>query len=245
MAVTIISILTVTSIVMLSIRLYDFVHIDDREVALRSGLESDLSLFAIRHENESGEITVEGADGQQIVAPGTSVEYTLRFRNKDTTAIDYQLSAETEFLLGYELPIEIRLLNSDEDYIIGSPTEWIPIKALDGVYINETILAGNTAEYVFQWKWEFEGDDTYDTLLGSLAAEKPMGVEVSMTVHAEANTDIGINGGFMKSGLGEIVFTSIVIIAMGGSFALLVTPPIRKKIAAKKAAKSAAADKAE
>jgi hypothetical protein len=39
----------------------------------------------------------------------------------------------------------------------------------------------------------------------------------------------------MKSGLGEIVFTSVVIVALGGSLALLLVPYIKKKIAEKKA----------
>ena len=51
-------------------------------------------------------------------------------------------------------------------------------------------------------------------------------------------TNIGINGGFMKSGLGEIVFTAVVITCLGGSLALLITPPIRKKYLAKKAGKT-------
>ena len=191
---------------------------------------------------------VEGADGQQVVAPGTAVEYTLRFRNKDTTAIDYQLNAETRFLSEHEIPIEVRLLSPEEDYILGSATEWVAIADLNGVSLTDTILAGDSAEYIFQWKWDFEsGDDAYDTFLGNLASEETVAVEVGMSVYAAANTDIGLNGGFMKSGLGEIIFTAIVLASLAGSVALLITPPLRKKYLARKAAKAAnaASDKPE
>lgn len=237
-AVTLLSILTVTSTVMLSVRLYDFVHVDDKEIGLHSGLEASLDLFAVQYENESGEITVEGTDGQQVVAPGTSVEYTLRLRNKDTTALDYQLSSGMKFLSEYELPLKVRLIDPDEQYILGSPTSWVPITELNHVTRTDTLIAGETAEYVFQWKWDYEGDDLYDTFLGNAASEKPIEVEVSMSVYAAANTDIGLNGGFMKSGLGEIVFTAVVITCLGGSLALLITPPFRKKYLAKKAGKT-------
>ena len=236
--VTILSMLTITSTVMLSVRLYDFVHVDDKEIGLHSGLEVGLDLFAVKYQNQTGEITVEGTDGEQVVAPGTSVEYTLRFRNKDTTALDYQLTSGVQFLTEYELPLMVRLIDPDEKYVLGSPTEWASIAELNSVSLTDTLIAGDSAEYVFQWKWDYEGDDSYDTLLGNTATEKPIEVEVSMSVYAAANTDIGLNGGFMKSGLGEIVFTAVVVAGLGGSVALLITPPLRKKYLAKKAAKS-------
>lgn len=233
LAVTLLSILTITSTVMLSIRLYDFVHVDDKELGLKSGLDKDFDLFSVEYNNEAGDITVEGAEGQKVIAPGTSVEYTLRFRNMDTTALDYQLNSGVNFSSGSELPLQIRILDPEDKYILGSETEWATIAELNSMYLTDTLIAGESAEYIFQWKWDYEGNDANDTLLGN--SNDPVELEVTMSVYAAANTNIGLNGGFMKSGLGEIVFTSVVIATMGGSLTLLLVPYIKKKIAEKKA----------
>lgn len=234
-AVTLLSMLTITSTVLLSVRLYEFTKIDDREISLKTGLVEDIQLFNVEYQNESGEITVSGADGQQVIAPGASVEYAIRLRNKDTVAINYELVSAMEFTSEFDIPLMIRLIDNDENYLLGSPSEWVPITALSEVNDTDTLVIGDSAEYVFQWKWDYEGDDAYDTLLGNTASEQDIGLAVTFSVTASANTNIGINGGFMKSGLGEIVFTSAVIATMGGSLALLLVPYIKKKIAEKKA----------
>ncbi len=233
-AVTLLSILTVTSTVMVSIRLYEYTRIDDREIHLSTGIEKELDLFAIEYKNETGEIVVSGADGQKVIAPGTSVDYTIRLRNRDTVAIDYELASAMETIGDYALPLKVRVIDPDDNYVLGGPSLWVPIDSLNEVYESDTLITRESAEYVFQWKWDYEGDDNYDTFLGNLAAEEDVGLTVSLAVTATANTNTGLNGGFFESGLGEIILSSVAIMAMGGSLALLLVPYIRKKLVEKR-----------
>lgn len=234
-SVTLLSILTVTSTVMLSVRLYEYTRIDEREIHLTTGLETELDLFAIEYKNESGEIVVSGTDGQKVIAPGTSVDYTVRLRNRDAVAINYELASAMETIGNYELPLKVRVIDPDDNYVLGSPTLWVPIQSLNEVFESDTLITRESAEYVFQWKWDYEGNDNYDTFLGNLATEEDVGLTVTLSVTATANTNTGINGGFFESGLGEIVAASVAIVMLGGSLALLLVPYIRKKLAEKRA----------
>ena len=53
---------------------------------------------------------------------------------------------------------------------------------LNRVDLQSTLGAGRQATYVLDWKWDFEGDDEYDTLLGNLAAD---GEELFLTIVIE------------------------------------------------------------
>ena len=242
-AVILLVILTIISIVLLSLRLHDFIYVDDKEVGLKSGLEHNLDLFSIVYRNNTGDIVVSGAEGEKVIAPGTSVEYTLRLRNKDTRALDYQVHADMEFLSQHELPLKVRLLDNDDNYILGSPTEWADISELKGVACTDTILTEESHEFIFQWKWAFDGeDDAYDTFLGNVAEEN-VGIEVSMSVYAAVNTSMGID--LMDSIWVDLFFVLLVLIIVTIAIILLVLPPLRKYLAEKKAAKLAAEMAAE
>ena len=59
-ALVILIIATILSAVLLAIRLVDYIKVDDREVLLKSNLDTALDIFSIKYENASGEITVSG-----------------------------------------------------------------------------------------------------------------------------------------------------------------------------------------
>jgi hypothetical protein len=96
-ALIILILLTLLSAILLTIRLINYISVDDREVMLESGFDKPLDIFSVQYKNSSGEITVSGMDGQKVVAPGTAVDYTIRLRNKDKTAIDYELVPTVTF----------------------------------------------------------------------------------------------------------------------------------------------------
>ena len=213
--IVILVILTILSGVLLSIRLINYMQVDEREVRLTSNLQTEFDLFSVEYKNASGEITVSGADGQKVVAPGTSVEYTIRLRNADETALDFELIPKSTYTGEHALPILVRMLDTQHNYIIGNETTWVAPEDIAGLSATKTLVKGESTEYYFQWKWEFEsGDDAYDTFLGSLSNTDVVGIEVAFTVHAEANTDIGINGGVMKSGLGDIIVAGIAFLLL-------------------------------
>ena len=207
--------LTVVSAILLAIRLVNYIKIDDREVLLQSGLDTELDIFSVEYKNATGEITVKGMDGQKVVAPGTSVDYTIHLRNKDKVALDYELIPSVSYTSEHVVPVLVRMLDDDGNYIIGDAKTWVAIHDIGEVSDAATLVKGESTEYVFQWKWEFEsGDDSYDTSLGNLPTDANVGVSVKMELYATANTAIGINGGVWRSGLGEILFAALVFILL-------------------------------
>ena len=114
-AMVILFILLILSLIVLGIRLGQYIHVDNREVMLKSNMDTELDIFSVIYRNDLGEITVEGMDGEKVIAPGTDVDYTVRLRNKDTIAIDYTLIVQVELLAtekplsDYEIPLLYRL----------------------------------------------------------------------------------------------------------------------------------------
>ena len=228
-AFAILVILFIISTVVLSIRLYDYIKVDDREVLLKSTMDESLDVFAIEYENESGEITVKGAEGQKVIAPGTDIEYTLRIRNKDNVALDYSFTPVLEHTSEHKLPIVVRLLSPNDDYLIGNETTWVKIDELGDKEFSGTILKDESLEYVFQWKWPYEsGDDAYDSFLGSSAESGEVGLDVSFTVHAEANTSAAANGGIFASPAGRFIVILIIAILLAIAITLLLIYIIKK-----------------
>lgn len=228
-AFAILVILFIISTVVLSIRLYDYIKVDDREVLLKSTMDESLDVFAIEYENESGEITVKGAEGQKVIAPGTDIEYTLRIRNKDNVALDYSFTPVLEHTSEHKLPIVVRLLSPNDDYLIGNETTWVKIDELGDKEFSGTILKDESLEYVFQWKWPYEsGDDAYDSFLGSSAESGEVGLDLSFTVHAEANTSAVANGGIFASPAGRFIVILIIAILLAIAITLLLIYIIKK-----------------
>ena len=223
------------SIIVLGIRLGDYAHVDDREVMLKSNMDTELDIFSVTYKNKTGEITVEGLDGEKVIAPGTDVDYTVRLRNKDNIAIDYTLIVQVALLendrlqSGYDIPLLYRMLDPDDNYLAGDAKTWATRESLDGLADNGTIKRGESSEYLFQWKWPFEADsDEYDTFLGNIADED-VGIKVTFVLRAEANTSIEANGGFWRSGLGRTVLWWIFFLLLLLAIILLLISVLKRR----------------
>ena len=200
--ITIFLMLSVLSGVLLSVRLTDYIKIEGKEVQLTSDLDTEFDLFSVQYESGSGEITVSGADGTNVIAPGTSAEYTIHLKNVDEAAIDYRMIPKITFASDLSLPILIRMTDGQGAYIIGDADRWASVKDIARFTETGTLYRGESAKYRFEWKWEFEArNDQYDTLLGSEANRKDVGVKVNFTVLTEA----GAEPGKVKPTLGYIV----------------------------------------
>lgn len=222
--------LLIISSVLLCIRLLEYAKVDEREVSLSSNMSKTLNVFALEYENEAGEIVIEGSDGEKVLAPGASVEYTVRIRNTDKIALDYALKPQVSFLSGVELPIEVRLINQDLEYIVGSATEWVPMSELNSIEYGETLLAGESTEYHFQWRWPYEwGDDAYDTWLGSSTLDGGVGANMAFAIHASANTDTDLNGGPFGYQTKDVIYILIFILLLIVAIVLLIIRLARKK----------------
>ena len=228
-ALIILVFLTLLSSILLAVRLAEFIKRDQREVFLETNMNEQLELFGVQHENASGEITVSGADGQTVIAPGTSMENIIHLRNSDKIAIDYRLVTDISFTSEYVVPILVRMLDENGEYVIGDAETWVALHEIGAQEIGSTLLKGESIEYVFQWKWDFEsGNDAHDTWLGTNADKENIGMAVKFDIYAEANTDIGLNGGIWESGLGQIILAGITVLVLGGTIIVLIVVAKKK-----------------
>lgn len=133
--------------------------------------------------------TVESEQGDKLIAPGTSNYYDFTVENNGNIPLDYTVSIGVD-AFPYEndaasaLPLEWRLVDENGADVSGWRT-----------YTNSTeVLSSGTLDiyskegYTIEWRWQFErGDDEYDTYMGNLSAEIPVGVDATIYVTAEQN----------------------------------------------------------
>ena len=214
--------LTVLSGALLSVQLTDFVRMHQREVLLTSNMKAEIDLFSVQYENASGEITVTSVDGRAVIAPGTSAEYPLHLRNADKTAIDYEIIPTVTYMSDYSIPVRFRMLDDKGNYVIGDASTWVSAEDLSLFSSLALLPEGESAEYCFEWKWDYEsGNDSYDTLLGAVSDYENVGLNVKITVRAEPNTEIESNGGFMSSQIGSIAVLCVAFVLPGASGVLV------------------------
>lgn len=192
---TIIIILFLLSVAVLSFCLVDYAQQDKREVALKVDNEAEVNIFSVYYTGANGEIMVQSADTSKVIAPGTNAEYTIRLRNADEYAIDYEIDPNVKFFATNNLPMLVRMRTADGKYLLGSANDWVSLQALREFSHKGTLKKAEAGEFVFEWQWPYEGgDDEWDTQLGS--QEREAGVEISFSFHSVANTSLGANGGW-------------------------------------------------
>lgn len=231
MAIIILIILLIFSTVVLLIQLYSFATIDERVLSVKSNAETHFDVFSLEYENDSGEVTVIGADGEKVIAPGTEVEYTVRLRNADKTALNYEILPTAIFHSEHKIPVYVRVIGPNDTYIAGDATHWILLEDLNGASDRATLMKGESVEYVFQWKWPFEnGDDAYDSFLGNTVHTEQIGVTVSFDTYATANTALEDNDGAFGNVYGDTTIILIfVILLLAAIVCLLISRFSRKR----------------
>lgn len=175
-----------TSIV-LGARLYRQATRDKYAVDMSVGTGGELELFKIAYSNEAGEITVQGANGQNVIAPGTTVDYDINLRNRDDVAIDFVMKPQVTYLTDDPVPLQVKLSDHYGNYILGSDTEWVEIDALNSIAHKGAIHEGEVFTFHLSWQWVFEtGEEgnSYDTFLGN---GKEPGVEIAVVTESSAN----------------------------------------------------------
>ncbi|MBR4289274.1 MAG: hypothetical protein IKT52_01385 [Oscillospiraceae bacterium] len=195
-----------TSIVLGS-RLYDMATRDRYTVDLGLGeLDGSIELFRIEYQNESGEITVQGANADNVVAPGTSVSYDVRLRNNEDVIIDFLMCPTVDFLTDDSVPVEFRIVDDYGNYILGSEDAWVSAEAMNTLAHKGSIHPGEVFTYHVQWQWVFEVDaaqDNYDTYLGNQSGDAFPGVAVGIETQSTANPKPVKSNAHMMHLLGE------------------------------------------
>ena len=184
-------ILFLLSTIVLGSRLYERATRDQYTVDLGVGeADGSIELFRIEYSNEEGEITVQGVNADNVVAPGTDVNYDIRLRNNDEVVIDFLMTPTVDFLTDDKVPVEFKVVDSYGNYILGSETEWVNPDGMNTLAHKGSIHPGEVFTYHVSWRWIFEvseEQDGYDTFLGNQDGETVPGITVGITTESAAN----------------------------------------------------------
>ena len=179
---------------LLGSRLYDLATRDKYTVDLGMAEPvGEIELFRIEYANAEGEITVQGLNADNVVAPGTTVSYDIRLRNNDEIVIDFLMTPDVDFLTGDEVPVEFRIKDDYGNYILGDDETWVGADDMNSLYHKGSIHPGEVFTYHVSWRWVFEVSEEqngYDTYLGNQDALILPGVRVGITTEAVANPQI-------------------------------------------------------
>ena len=229
-ALAILILLLIFSVVVLTARMFQYSNLVDDGRLLNISADSieNFDIFSAEYKNDKDEITVASLSGDAVIAPGTDTDYTIRIRNRDDIAVDYEFRPTVEYIGELTLPLEVRLLAPDDTYILGSPKEWKTFDDFANISLTATLPKGEVHEYVLQWRWVFENDsDDHDTALGN-AGEGNAGIKVGLGLHSEANLSKEANGTFFAPGVEDVLRIWIFFILLLIVIILLIISIIRR-----------------
>lgn len=152
--------------------------------------ETNVEIFKISYVNGENKVTVEGGNGNKVIAPGTSNTYSFTLKNTGDVSLDYKMSMEAS-VTGTDLriPVVVRVYDHDGDFCLGEEELWEDVLELDKVQKEGTLAADRFANYTLEWMWPFEGNDDYDTMLGNLAKENDLTLTIKISTYAEESED--------------------------------------------------------
>ena len=188
---------------------------------------SDLELFRMEYENESGEVTVSSQNGDKLVAPGTKNTYTFTLQNTGKIALDYTMTMEAYFTMGINtIPLNARLLDHKGNYVLGDENGMADIMELNNVSVTDSISSGYIAPFTLEWEWPFEGDDAVDTALGDLKVD----VDAALTIVIKTVAESGSEGGIPDTGdRSQLYVMTAMMLSSLAAFLLLLLWPRKKK----------------
>lgn len=226
----VIAILTAIITILLATQLTNYAYRNGKEIGIQSNIDEVFNIFSVQYRNKSGKVTVSGLEGKNVIAPGTSAEFRIRIKNVDKIALNYDVTPSVRFTSEHRIPILVRMIAPDGTYIAGDEETWVDIEALNECIGHNTLRKRRSAEYVFQWKWDFEsGDDAYDTALGSAALTAEIGLQVDFSIRAEANTDIETTTGMMEINARSIALLCALLFTLILAFILTIAYMKKRK----------------
>ena len=189
--------------------------------------ETQVEIFRVSYENGEGQVTVNSASGDKLLAPGTENTYNFTLKNMGEVDLDYRLTMEAFFSDGETvIPVKARLINYMGRYLVGSDTEYADVLELNTVDVSDSLTAGYIAPYTLQWQWPFEGDDEYDTWLGNLATDEDLTLTIVINTYAE----YGGPGGLPDTGdTNALLLPAVALVGSFGGILVLLAIPRRKR----------------
>jgi archaellum component FlaG (FlaF/FlaG flagellin family) len=168
--------------------------IDVEDTQVQWSTNTEVNLFKTAYVNDQGEVTVESANGEKVIAPGTGSDYTFYLKNTGNISLDYTLTMDSAFQMSsVQLPLEVRLRRGDSDYVAGSADVWVKPEKLSEVYETGTLEVNNYVEYTLEWQWPFTEEDEAlqlqadisDTTFGNVTVKQDVDFKLQINTQAE------------------------------------------------------------
>ncbi|MBQ8293552.1 MAG: hypothetical protein IJX78_07135 [Bacilli bacterium] len=163
--------------------------------------ETDIDVFKAYYSNDSGEITVKSHDGNKVVAPGVEGTYRFDMRNTGNVALDMTMEFSTSVDMNgldlENLPIEVRMRNLYGQYVIGGygKDDYVSFDKVEKFFDSMSVGKNSYIYYELDWRWKFEGNDAFDTLIGNLAVEEDIVLTVEIKTTATQADNENAYGG--------------------------------------------------
>lgn len=175
-------------------------YTDDNKGAWQKGRQIDI--FKADYENGEGKVTVASVNGDKAIAPGTETTYRFAMYNSGNMAVNYAtdlffiLKVGNEVVDSKDFPLQVRMTNSQGEYLIGSESEWVRIGDETLTQYSSVLGASSYEDFELHLHWEFSGgNDELDTLYGDLAAEKGVSLTLGINTYAVEHNDPKAQGG--------------------------------------------------
>lgn len=186
--------------------------------------DTRINIFKISYENGQQMVTVNSDNGEKVIAPGTKNSYTFKLSNNGDRPVDYIVTIDAYFSpADMKIPVTVRMNRYDGKWIVGGQEKWADVPALDAAEDEDTLSAGKYTYYTLDWQWPFEsGNDTYDTMLGDLAAEQDLEFTIVINTIAAANESADDSHGITPPKTGDHSNMVFLMAAGIGSFAIII-----------------------
>lgn len=192
---------------------------------------TNVELFRATYENGEQLVTVEGSNGEKVIAPGTTNTYVFKLKNTGNVALDYDVEVEAFFTPEeVEIPVESRIKRYDGEWMLGGEAHFDGVELMNGATDRATLGKGCYTYYTLEWQWPFEGDDALDTALGNLAKEQELLFTLKIKTTATESDDPNAEGGILAPYTGDSGANTLMWgILAGTAFIILIILIFGKK----------------
>lgn len=161
-----------------------------------------IEIFQTQQVNADGDVVVQSAKNDDVIAPGSKGSYTFYLRNEGNVALDYNISftakltSENIRLSAENFPFLFRMYDQTGKYAVGGEETWVTADEINDVLHDGIVGKGSFFHYTLEWYWPFEnGDDGMDTYFGNLSAERDVVLSLDISSYAEESTNPNATGG--------------------------------------------------
>ena len=177
--------------------------------------DTTVDIFKSSYTNANGDIIAQSHNGDKIIAPGTSNDFTFKISNTGEIPLDFVVDIGTIVTEGHEVPLNIRLQRYDGKWIIGDEDTWVKASEQESVQDTGTISEGRYFYYTLEWQWPFDVDEIHDLQDMQLA-------EVSVDSDIEMIMEIVTLAKISSTYQEEVIYSGITIPNTGDTGSIVI-----------------------